>query len=265
MSIESVGILGMERKFTDNHPLPLGLFVPYLVFIFFMFDLALGLAYLGDYIAGRPYYRLTVFLNLDKEGNLPTWFASMQWFCVALLMLFYAISKFSRSQKKSWLLLLLPVIFLVFSLDEVAGIHEKLGTFSDRLLPGGSRLDTPFKITGIWMVLFGVPFVALLVSLTLSIREYMQEAPRAFFKIIVGMVVMLTGAMGIETLSNFTNPGSGTWYDITEAFAEEMCELLGATIVFWGSLELLIQQGFELRINRLAGDKARSRSLAGGQ
>jgi hypothetical protein len=255
----------MERKFTGINPMSLQLRVPYLVLIVFMTDLVLGIAYLGDYLAGRPYYRLTVFLNLDEEGNLPTWFASMQWFCVALLMLVYAVSKFSRSQKKSWLLLLLPLIFLALSLDEVAGIHEKLGTFSDRLLPAGSRLHTPFKITGIWMVLLGVPFVALLASLTLSIREYIQEAPGAFFKIILGMLVMLTGAMGIETLSNFTDPGSGTWYDISEVLVEEMCELLGATIVLWGSLELLIQQGFELRINRPGGDKAHSKSLAGRQ
>jgi hypothetical protein len=244
---------------------PMPLHVPCLVLIFFMADLALGLAYLGDYFAGRPFYRLTLFFNLDKEGNLPTWFASMQWFCIALLTLVYAASKFSRSQRKSWLLLLLPLIFLALSLDEVAGIHEKLGTYSDRLLPMGTRQNTPFKETGIWMLLLGVPFVGLLASLLLSIRGYLQEAPGAFFKIVLGMVVMLTGAMGIETFSNFTDRGSGAWYDIVEVLVEEMCENLGATIVLWGSLQLLIQQGFELRINRPAGDKERSRSWGGRQ
>jgi len=252
----------MERKAIGNHPMPLPLRVPCLVLTFFLCDLALGLAYLADYFAGRPYYRLTVFFDLDKEANLPTWFASMQWFCIALLTFVYAVSQFSRSQKKSWLLLLLPLLFLTLSLDEVAEIHEKLGSFSDRLLPMGSRQNTPFKETGIWMALLGIPFVVLLSALTLSVRGYLQQAPGAFFKIVLGMLVMLTGAMGFETLSNFTDEGSGAWYDIAEVFVEETCENLGATIVLWGSLQLLIQQGFELRINRPGGDKTRPKSLS---
>ena len=57
--------------------------IPALILIFFMIDLALGMAYILNELAGRPYVRLTAFLDLGKEGNLPTWYSSIQWFCVA--------------------------------------------------------------------------------------------------------------------------------------------------------------------------------------
>ena len=203
-----------------------------------MIDLALGMAYILNELAGRPYVRLTAFLDLGKEGNLPTWYSSIQWFCVAILLGIFAHRNFSLSQRKSWLLLTLPLLFLVLSLDEVAQIHEWLGKMSDMLLPGGSRKNTLFSQTGIWMFAIGVPFLALFVVLILSLRIYFQRVPGAFAKIFLGTLFMLAGTIGIETLTNFITPGSV--FGVLQVLSEEFCEMLGGTIVLWGSYELVI-------------------------
>src|SRR5687767_14324038 len=109
--------------------------VPPFILVLFIIDMALGLSYLTNELVRRPYAILTVFLDFDGEGNLPTWYSSIQWFCVSTFMGLFAHSNFSIAQRKSWLLPALPLLFLAFSLDEVAQTHEWLGQKSDILLP----------------------------------------------------------------------------------------------------------------------------------
>jgi hypothetical protein len=226
--------------------------IPTPILIFFIVDVALGIAYLFNYLAGRPYGTLTIFLDLDREGNLPTWYSSMQWCCVAALWGIFTHHHFSPSQKKSWLLIILPLVFLLLSLDEVAEIHERLGRKSDIFLPGTSRKNTLFPGTGIWMFVIGVPFIALFVGLVFSIRTYFQRAPGAFIKIFLGMAISVAGAIGVETLRNFVAPNSA--YDVFQVFSEELCEMLGCTMVLWGSYELLDKHGFAMRFDRAETD-----------
>jgi hypothetical protein len=170
----------------------------------------------------------------------------MQWFCVATLLGIFVYHHYVRST--SWLLLMFPLVFLFLSLDEVAQIHEKLGSMSDLLLPGASRTHTLFSKTGIWMFVIGIPFLVIFVGLTFSLRSYFQHAPGAFVKILLGMAITLGGAIGLETLYNFV--AASSVYSGLQNFAEEMCEMLGSTIVLWGSYELLSRHGFVFRPDR---------------
>jgi hypothetical protein len=68
-------------------------------------------------------------------------------------------------------------------------------------------------------------------------------------KLLLGMAVTLAGAAGVETLTNFTVPGSA--YGMLQVLAEEMAELLGATIVLWGSYDLLAEHRFALKLDRV--------------
>jgi hypothetical protein len=161
---------------------------------------------------------------------------------VAIFLGLFAHSNFWLAQRKSWLLPLLPLLFLALSVDEVARIHEWLGEKTDVLLPGGSRAKTLLPETGIWMFVIGIPFLAAFVWLIFSIKMYFQDAPNAFIKLFAGMLITLSGALGFETLTNFAAPAS--MYGMLRIFSEEFCEILGGTIVLWGSYELLIAHGF---------------------
>ena len=144
---------------------------------------------------------------------------------------------------------MLPLVFLAFSLDEVAQIHEALGETSDWLLPGASRKNSLFPRTGIWMFVLGVPFLAVFVGLIFTVRRYFQSAPGALIKICLGMAIFLFGAIAIETLANFVYKLSP--YYMLLVVSEELCELLGSTIVLWGSYELLHRHNFTYTLDKV--------------
>lgn len=222
--------------------------IPPLILVLFAIDLAIGLAYVLNYLAGRPYRPLSLLLDLNGECNLPSWYSSVQWFGVAALLGLFAHRNFDRSSPRSWLLIVMALVFLGFSFDEVVQIHEAVGKRTDALLPGGTRQDTVFSRTGIWMFVLGIPFVAFFVWLTLSMRIYFQRAPGALVKLLAGTGIFLAAATGIEALSNFVTPGSG--YDALENFLEEGLEMVGSTIVLWGSYEVLCKDGFSFGLDR---------------
>lgn len=224
--------------------------MPGAVLFLFAIDVALGAAYLLDYAAGHPFAKLAAFVDLDQEGNLPTWYASIKWFCVAAMLGLFALRNVRAADAKSWPLLLLPLVFLAFSVDETAQVHEWVARRSDAYLPNASREGTLFARTGIWMFVVGVPFIAFFLWLVRSVRTYFRNVPGALVKMCAGVAIMLTGALGLEALVNFAAPNSGL--AVLEILSEEMCEMLGATVVFWGSYELLQRHGLALRFEPVA-------------
>jgi len=217
--------------------------IPPVIVVFLFVDAALALAYLVNDLSGHPYRPLSAFLDLGRENNLPTWYASVQWFSVAMLLGLFAVRNLSPARPRSWALALLPIVCLALSLDEVSEIHEFLGKMSDGLLADG-RVNSAFPRTGIWVFLLGVPFLVVMGALLVAVRGYFRRAPGALRTIAVGMAVMLTGAIGVELLSNLVEPGSRA--AALQVFSEESLEMVGATVVLWGSLELLHCHGLVL-------------------
>jgi hypothetical protein len=225
--------------------------IPTLILVFFVVDLALVLGHLFTSWTVPSTWMLARFLNVRRELNLPTWYSSIQWFCVASLFGIFAHHHFSRSQKQSWLLGALPLLFLAFSLDEMAEIHEWIGHKSDSLLPSSSRKGGLFDSTGIWMLVLGGPFLIFFAGLMLSLRTFFRLAPSALMKVLLGMAVMLVGALDIEILENSYFIGSARLHLALQAAAEELCEMVGSTIVLWGSYELLYSHGFTWRFDHV--------------
>lgn len=209
---------------------------------FLVVNVALAVAYLLNRLAGEPYEALTVFLDLNNELNLPTWYASIQWFAVAAVLALFAIPSVRRATPRSWLLLALPAVFLLMSLDEVAEIHERLGHLADLLLPGGLRAGSVVSVTGLWFAVLGIPFVVGFVVLIRALVPYLAISPRGRTKLVTGVGLFLLGAVGVEVLANVVVESSvlGTLQVLTE----EMLEMVGATVSLWGAWELLLDSGF---------------------
>jgi hypothetical protein len=64
-----------------------------------------------------------------------------------------------------------------------------------------------------------------------------------------GMILMLAGAAGLELAYNAVALGSGSM--ILQVLSEELCEMLGTSIVVWGAWELLRAHGFALALERV--------------
>ena len=216
----------MNFKHTLTH-------LPFVIVVCFIIDLGLCSAYFINDLIGRPYVKMAAILDLDGEDSLSAWYSTVKFFCIFILGFIFAYYNINKDNR-SFLLFFFPVIFLLMSIDESVQIHEWLGVRSDILLPDGSRHETPFQTTGIWMFLFGLPFLALFLLWAYSIKYYFDK-PSSFKRLIVGMITMLSGALGFELLSNFVE---NTLY-IT--MFEEGLEMIGATIILWSVYDMTVE------------------------
>lgn len=215
------------------HPLS-GAKIPPVILALFLIDIALCVAYVGNYLIGQPSTTLSRLLDLDGESSVAAWYSSTAYFCVFILAAMFAMQK-HQENVRSISLLLLPVLFLLMSLDESARIHEWIGERSDALLPEGNRKNILFSETGIWMFIVGIPFIGIFLWLMYSMKEIFADKLGALTKLITGMTVMLLGAIGIETFSNFVE-GGGL---IAEVTVEEGLEMVGITIMIWAMYDVV--------------------------
>lgn len=76
------------------------------------------------------------FFDLNQEQNIPAWYASVLWFMVfQLAALNYVLECRAKStEPHKWVWLLFAALFLVASADEVATIHEHVGSFLQDLI-----------------------------------------------------------------------------------------------------------------------------------
>src|SRR5262249_21369637 len=172
----------------------------------------------------------------------------MQWLCAAGVTGIFAFARFDPRSPRSWRLALLPLLFIALSADESIALHQAIGHGRDGLLPGGDRAGTAVARTGAGGLRLGPALLFLFWGLLRSVREELERAPEASSRMLLGMTVMLTGAVGLETLSNFIAPGSVL--DVLEVFLEEVLEMIGTTIILWGSCELLAAYRFAFSLER---------------
>ncbi len=236
----------MKRLSRLHSKIPLLNRVPGPILFFYGMDLMLGCAYLVIVASGCQLETLNNFLNLEREANLPTWYSSIQLFIVAAFLGVFACWNTRSNQPFSWILPLLPLLMLVLSIDESTEIHEWMGYKSDSLLPGGDRRNTPFYYTGIWMFLIGIPFLIGFTSLLTALRRYFHPTPGAQAKILIGSLILVGGATGVETAANFIP--LKTWLFYSEVFLEEVLEMVGATTMLWGAYCLLKENRFTMQM-----------------
>lgn len=214
---------------------------PRLVNGLYLTDATVVLAYLANVWAGSPYLFPTHLLDLDGEANLPAWYASAKLLILGLLLAIFALR--APVRPRSRLMFLPAILALAMSLDEIAGIHEWVGRRSDALLPGG-RLASVLPVTGIWMlplapIVLGGAYVAYR-----ALKPCLTTAPRARWLFVAGCAILLAGALGAEVAANFVV--QGTWLAALQVAIEEGAELVGATTMLWGALELFAAHGLAL-------------------
>lgn len=208
---------------------------PAIVKIFFFMDIVLCLSYLANNMVGNPSHAVTVFLDLGGERSLASWYSSTQYFFIFLLCAFFSYSKI-KADSKSISLICLPLIFLLMSIDESVQIHEWLGEQIDILFIGNGRSSTALPLTGIWMFAIGIPFIIFFKHYADSIKHHFHKNQSAFKKLLWGMAIMLSGAIGLETIVNFV----GHEFLFVEIALEECLEMIGATVMLWAAYDLAL-------------------------
>jgi len=207
-----------------------------LVVLLFAIDLALATAYYANYLLGQPFGLLTLELDLNGEGNVPTWYASVKWAFAGLVFLGVAWPRFQPKRLSTYPILLVPLLCLLLSMDEVAQLHEQIGQRSDVLLPGGHRSGTLVSRTGIWMILLIPPACVLGVVGGLALAREYEPHRRILIRAGYAALAFVLAAGGVELLSNVVWPQPHL--DVLQVLVEETGEMLAATAVCWAALDL---------------------------
>jgi hypothetical protein len=243
--------------------------IPLLIALLFAADLMLVLIPALDYAIGRPINRLSILFILDKEGTVPTWHSSMQWFCASAMFTLFAAHALLTGMKGALSVTALALACLVFSIDEIAQIHERLGSVADDMM-----IDRPLRgpglwATGLWPVVVGIPAIAVIAIIVRGTRHvFLPRAARSLALLSAGLAVMLTGAVVVElgvNLLDEAGPRDSSF--LAQVVVEELMEMLGATLVVWSASSLLHAYGFRLRMPparpRRAHGTARPATAAG--
>jgi hypothetical protein len=207
-------------------------------------DVLIALAFVGHLVFG-PIGNTILARQLMPAGeaNFPTWYSSMQWALAGVLLVLYATHA-PRHLKGGIRLYLPAAAAFALSIDETAQIHEWIGQATDALLPGGARSETFFAITGIWMLILVPIAIAAAVWIGVLVVDHLRAAPSAARLLIGGVAIFVVGAGVVEIATNLA--AGNLPRQVAIETIEELTEMLGATTVVWGSLELLRAGGFRV-------------------
>ncbi len=213
--------------------------IPILIKALFIADLAVALLHVLNILIGEPHPSVTRLVDLNGEGNLPTWYSASQLLLIAFLVGVLAVVEREGSQGQFRVILTAGFAFVLLSLDEVAQIHERFGWASDYLLPGHTRLGTAFWRTGIWMFLLGLVAIIAAVCFIRRARAYLTEYEGVLHKLILGAAILIGSATVPEALYNF--PNERLWLEVL-VVVEETGEMIGETFLVWGCLVLVVSR-----------------------
>ena len=137
---------------------------------------------------------------------------------------------------------LLALACLAFSIDEIAEIHERLGFATDALMSSGSREGTALWSTGLWPFVIGIPAIAAIAVVVRGTRHiFLARAPRALLLLIVGFIVMFTGALVVELGRQSREDAASTRAvrSSPRSSSKSHLEMLGVTLIAWSASSLL--------------------------
>ena len=175
------------------------------------------------HVLGRDtVFGLVPLFSLDREANIPTWYAGCSILvCAALLFLIAAATKSEGDRVwRDWRLL--AVVFVLMSLDELASIHEwSVGPLRTLL-----KAEGPFHFT--WVV----PGILFVVYVLFRLRRFLVGLDTSFRnRLLLAGALYMGGAVGLEMvggayLSRYERDAVYSALTIVEEFLEMIGILL---------------------------------------
>jgi hypothetical protein len=215
--------------------------IPPFIRVMFCLDALMGVLYVVSksmrHVLGR---RVTDFINLNAESNLPSWYSAGQLMLIGALLVAFAVVQIRRGLREAWAVGVGGLGFLFLSLDESTGLHEQFGYWLDST----GRKATLLHETGMWMVICAPLFLIALAALGLAARKCLRGRGRIVRRFAVGAGVFVFAAAGVEAMTNFVSaiPALAR----AEVILEEVGEMAGATIMLWAAYELARSHGVRL-------------------
>jgi hypothetical protein len=175
--------------------------------------------------------RIPQLVDLDAEGNLPSWWSSAQ-LLVAGALVAVMVVRNCRTDRRAWILAGLSALLIAMSADEAASFHERFGAYLDLLI---ARKGSLLSHTGYWPLIIGVPAIAMIGYTLWMCGSIIADGRGCLGRFIAGLAVLFSGAIGVELLNNFKSIDLGDAFEVLE----EGLEMLGGSLLVWAAFSLV--------------------------
>lgn len=215
-----------------------------LIFLLVLVAILVGMSIWGQYlrfIGGwdiHSYWQEVVmdFMNtpfyMDAESNIPTFINSLMLFIVSLLLAMIAAWKNSIRDKFRFQWIILALIFLLLSIDEVSTLHERL------IKP----MRAVFGAEGIFYFAWIVPGLIAVGAFLIAFLTFFIHLETKFkLLFFFSLILYLSGVIGGEMVSGYfaSNLGLKNFTYAVVATGEESVEMIGCSLLIYSLLEYM--------------------------
>lgn len=193
-------------------------------------------------------YWLANLVDLDSEGNLPSWYASILWFSVAICALaaFFVETAVHLEARGRFVWLLIAGAFAIASVDEATALHERAGLMFAEHLRQLTRAEiiTDRLPDSPWLILYALPILLILGSTVVFIRLRTMHSSNAILTFVVAAVGAYAIALNCElyqglpmhTCTAIANAMKMNvdWLIATSVLIEEVAENIGSLLLILG-------------------------------
>jgi hypothetical protein len=187
------------------------------------------------YSHGIDRLQVVRLLDLDSENNLPSWYSSVALLLCAVLLAIIGLHHSGQAKKFARHWLALAILFLCFSIDEAASIHEMLDGVTHRWFQAHGHLDAALTVIGTAWLLVGIPFT---IIVAVTFWRFLMHLPKpTMWSFLIAGGLFVGGAVGVEVVANkLTNFHSGKTFGYELLVALEEAMEMFAVILFIRSL-----------------------------
>ncbi len=179
---------------------------------------------------------------VGAERSIATWLAAALLGMAAVGAALLGERDAGESPRHAWAWRGLSLLLLLFSVDEVATIHERVG----------GKLESWFDFDGLFRFAWVVPGIAVVIALACLFVPFLRRLPRSIARrLVIAGVVFVAGALGMEMVGGCIVTQHGTdamhesaLYALIE-ICEEALEMLGVLILLDALLRCLESQSPE--------------------
>lgn len=176
------------------------------------------------------FYELSNRFDLDDESSVPTWFSQLLFLAIGVSALLAAYLQKNKAVRRLWGII--AAIGLLFSLDEISGLHERVLQSIHVLLFQDAG---PTKLANAWWVV--LPFVLVICGWLIWQMTHLIPRRTLFIFVLSGFV-FLSGAVLVDLFTSVASRETFLNQGVYVAI-EETLELIGTIIALYAILDYL--------------------------
>lgn len=213
---------------------PLKIFRTLLFIIFFLLIGNITANFLKFSEVASSYRIIILFLDLDLEQNLPTYYSSFALLASSFLLLIITLYyKYRKAKYLYWMGL--SAIFVFLSIDEFCKIHEQFEFLTKRFI----------NVSGFLSYAWYIPYSIILLFLIIAYYRFFIKLPKKtkllFF---ISALVFIMGAIGFEATTAYYDELYGREHILYIVFYtfEELFEMIGVAIFIYALLLFISEE-----------------------